>query len=190
MPTPSSPSPPGSGPSIGQAVVLFLAGLMLLATTCFGIFGLERSVPTDLQPLVFFAPLLFVAAGVVVSLVAFFAGLVRRFTRTERTATGPQAAGEPPVAVEAAPPVAVETVPPLAVETAPPLGRPTFVQGLGIATAGCVLFLSLCAGIGGSSGGRAGWIAGPILLVLIGAALYGFGVMVLRVIQAFGPRQR
>ena len=173
--------------------MLFLAGLMLFATTCFGIFGLEKGIPADLQPLVFFTPLLFIGAGVLVSMAAFVAGLVRAFTRTTPAGDSPVDPLPPawPVAdaaVDAVPPPM--PVPLRPAEAVAP-GRPTFAQALGIATAGCVLFLSLCAGIvGGGNSGRAGWIAGPILFVLIGAALYGYGVMVLRVVQAFGGPRR
>jgi hypothetical protein len=170
------PPAPRSGPSIGQAVVLFLAGVMLFSTTCFGIFGLEKAVPADLQPLVFLTPLLFIGAGVLVSVVAVVVAVLRAFTKTEPAATAPPAVTSEPVAIAAGAPAA--------------MGRPSFAQALAIAAAGCVLFLSLCAGIVSGSNGRAGWISGPLLLALIGAALYGFGVMALRVVQSFGPPRR
>jgi hypothetical protein len=183
------PPAPRSGPSIGQAVVLFLAGAMLFATTCFGIFGLEQGVAPDLQPLFFVPPLLAIGLGVVVAMVAFVVGVVRAFTRTTPAGT----MGDAPVVGSGdvpGPPAASTPAPPVApvVDAGP--GRPTFTQALGIAAAGCVLFLSLCAGVYNGSNGRAGWVAGPALIALLVAALYGFAVMTLRVLQSFGSGRR
>ena len=164
------PSTPPDRPSVAQAFGLIAAAILLLTSTCFGVFGIGTVTSGSAGGvLVLFALLIALVGlvGLVVGIGAFFRSLFARKSPTLDLNT----AGAAPVALPR------------------PSARPTFGQGALLLIAGTVVFSSTCFAVVDT--GRSAMTPIAIVFFLVGLCVswWGFGTMLVRLWSSWGSRR-
>ena len=165
----TQPSTPPDRPSLGQAFGLIAAAILLLTSTCFGVFGISAAMPGSAGELIVpFALLVGLVGlgGLLIGVAAIFGRIFgRKAPASDSTVSAP-----------------------LTVD-APPPARPTFAQAALLLIAGTVVFSSTCFAVV-DSGTRSSARPVAIVFFVLGMllSLWGFGTMIVRLWSAWGGR--
>jgi tellurite resistance protein TehA-like permease len=162
------PSTPPDRPSLAQAFGLIAAAILLLTSTCFGVFGIGTVTSGGAAGEVLVLVALLIAlvglVGLVVGVSAIFRSLFGRKSPTLDLSSTAPAPVEPPQ----------------------PPSRPTFGQGALLLIAGTVVFSSTCFAVVDT--GRSAMTPFAMAFFLVGmlVSVWGFATMVMRLWSTWG----